>query len=529
MPTAIRSVTDRLKGFWNAFSVPQRTLTLVAVIGVVVGAVALAGWLSKPTMSAVYSGLSDSDASAVVAQLDAQGVDYELAAGGSTVLVPADQVDKVRLELAANGLPAQSDGYALLDKMGVGASEFQQQVTYQRAVEGELAKTISSIDGVASATVHLAIPEQSVYTDQQEDPTASVFVALKPGATFGGDNVRAVTNLVSASVPNLSASDVSVVDDQGRDLTLAATDVTGATTDRDTAVAAKVQDMLDRVVGSGKSAVTVVTDVDADTTQRTTETYSSTDGVPPLSSSTKTETYTGSGAAAGGVLGTDNIAVPSDTSGNGMYSSEDSTVNNSVNKVTEQTTTPPGSVRRQSVSVVVDRQSTAGMSDSALKAMVSAAAGIDEERGDTLSVVKADFDTSTAQAATDALAQQQADAAARHKEQLLAAEIGGAILLLVLLAALLVMRSRRRRRARERAAAQEERDQERRFLTEDELAQRLRAAQEQDEDEDDLVRTSVMPARPDPDEQMRSDIVHLADEDPQAVASALQEWLAVHR
>jgi len=527
MPTAVTALVNRLKGFWNAFSVPQRTFALVGILGVVVGAVALAGWLGKPSMSAVYTDLSDSDAAAVIAQLDADGVDYQLAAGGTTVLVPSDQVDKLRVELAANGIPSQSDGYALLDQMGVGASEFQQEVTYQRAVEGELARTIQSIDGVSAATVHLAIPKETVYTEQATDPTASVFVDLKPGADFGGDSVRAVANLVSASVPHLKASDVSVVDAQGRDLTLSASDVTGEVSDRDAAVAAKVQAMLDRVLGAGKAAVTVDTDVNTDSTQRTTETYDATDGVPPLSSQTTTETYTGSGSTAGGVLGSDNIAVPND-SGTGTYSKEDTTLNNSVNKVTEQTTVAPGGVRRQSVSVVVDRAAAAGLSTGKLEDMVAAAAGIDEGRGDQLSVVTADFDSTTAQEAADALAQQQAADEAARKDRLLIAEIGGAIVVLILIAgalALRVRRKHRREREEEAAALEEER----------EAAARAAAApppglwRDMDQEDSELVRTSVLPRRgEDPDEQMRSEIAQLADEDPAAVASTLREWLAVH-
>jgi flagellar M-ring protein FliF len=524
MPTAVRSLVQRLKGFWDAFTVPQRTFALIALVALAAGIVALAGWLTKPTMSAVYTDLSDTDAAAVVAQLDSDGIEYQLAAGGTTVLVPSDQVDNVRLELAANGIPSDSDGYALLDQMGVGASEFQQEVTYQRAVEGELASTISSIDGVSSATVHLAVPEESVYTEEKADTTASVFLELKPGATFSGESVRAVTNLVSSSVPNLDPSDVSVVDDQGRDLTLTASDATGAASDRDTAIASKVQAMLDQVLGSGRSTVTVSTDVNTDSTERTSETYSAADDVPPLSSSKSTESYTGTGGNAGGVLGTDNIAVPDSQSGAGNYSSEEETVNNSVNKVTEQTTVSPGGVRRQSVSVVVDRAAAAGLSDATLNEMVAAAAGIDEDRGDTLSVVKADFDASAAQQADDALAQQQAAEEEARRDRVLIAEIAGAIAVLVLLGVALALRVRRRRRRRE------ELDEQEYPLEEDLASGPALPPEEADGDESDLVRTSVLtPQHRDPEEQMRTDIAELAEKDPAAVASTLGEWLAVHK
>jgi flagellar M-ring protein FliF len=325
-------------------------------------------------------------------------------------------------------------------------------------------------------------------------------------------------------VPDLDPSDVSVVDDQGRDLTLTASDATGAASDRDTAIASKVQAMLDQVLGSGRSTVTVSTDVNTDSTERTSETYSAADDVPPLSSSKSTESYTGTGSSAGGVLGTDNIAVPDGQSGAGNYSSEEETVNNSVNKVTEQTTVSPGGVRRQSVSVVVDRAAAAGLSDATLNEMVAAAAGIDEDRGDTLSVVKADFDASAAQQADDALAQQQAAEEAARRDRVLIAEIAGAIAVLVLLGVALALRVRRRRRRRE------ELDEQEYPLEEDLTPGPVLPPEEADEDESDLVRTSVLtPQRRDPEEQMRTDIAQLAEKDPAAVASTLGEWLAVHK
>ena len=153
MPAQVRSLLDRLTGAVRQFTLVQRSFLVVAVAAVVVGVVALVGWLGRPTMSPLFSGLSGTDASAIVDQLTKDGVSYQLADGGATILVPADQVYAMRLKMAAAGLPATSDGgYSLLDKMSATSSDFTQQITYQRAMEGELAKTISAINGVTAAT-----------------------------------------------------------------------------------------------------------------------------------------------------------------------------------------------------------------------------------------------------------------------------------------------------------------------------------------------------------------------------------------
>src|SRR5699024_6108055 len=144
----------------------------IGIAVLVLGAVALTSWISRPTYAPLFTGLSAEDANTIVDQLRTNGVAYELTDGGSTVLVPEDSVYDQRLQAAAAGLPSSSTGgYSLLDEMGVTSSEFQQQITYQRALEGELAATIGAMDGVRTASVRLAIPEETVFVSEEEDPT----------------------------------------------------------------------------------------------------------------------------------------------------------------------------------------------------------------------------------------------------------------------------------------------------------------------------------------------------------------------
>ena len=185
MPAAVQNMFARLAAALKSFTVAQRTIAVILLAAVVLGAVALTSWLTKPSYTPLFTGIAPTDASAIVEQLRTDGVPYELTAGGATILVPEANVYDERLKAAAAGLPPTNSGggYSLLDTMGVTSSEFQQNVTYKRAIEGELAKTIQAMDGVKTASVQLAIPEKTVFVAEEKDPTASVFIETQAGAT----------------------------------------------------------------------------------------------------------------------------------------------------------------------------------------------------------------------------------------------------------------------------------------------------------------------------------------------------------
>lgn len=524
MPAAVSGAVARVRETYRQFTMPQRTLVVIGLAVLVLGTTALVSWLGRPTMSPVFSDLSPADASAVVDQLEAQGVPYELAAGGATVLVPENQLYDLRIALAAQGLPSSDDGYSLLDDMGMTSSDFQQQVTYQRAIEGELARTIEAIDGVGTATVHLAIPEESVFVEETAAPTASVFVDLETGATLDTNAVQAVVNLVSSAVPGMEPSGVAVIDSEGHVLT----DGSGAgssASDYEDAVTGSIQAMLDRVVGPGNAVVTVQAELSRDQTQRVSETYTPAEGVPPLSSSTTTEEYTGDGTSVGGVLGPDNIAVPSDASREGSYTSETEVLNNAVNKVTEQTAVGPGGVSRQSVSVVIDSQAGAGVSMTDLEQMVIAAAGIDASRGDQVAVSRMAFDTSAADRAAAAITAAEEQAAADRTSELIQQGIVAGVALAVLVVVLLVAKSVRKGRRESVDLGQLE----------------LSAAFGDEPQGLALGAGGQLPALADRQtqaaitaggaaaESARAEVAALAAEDPAVVAARLRDWLAVRR
>lgn len=453
MPKMLTTLYDRSKTVVSGFTVAQRTIVIIGAALLVMGAVALGSWLMKPQMSPLFTGLSAGDASAVVEQLKSAGVGYELTEGGATILVPDDQVYPQRLAAASAGLPGDSsEGYTLLDKMGVTASEFQQSVTYKRAIEGELASTVSAMDGISTASVQLAIPEESVFVSEQQSPTASVFVKTGNGATLSDEKIEAIIHLTSAAVPGMTPEDVAVTDQNGTVLSAVGSGIAGNSskqaTEHEARVAASVSRMLETIVGPGNATVTVAADVANSTSERMDETYTAPEGDLSASEQTKTETYTGGQGSGTGVLGPDNIAVPNGATGDGAYEFEETSRSNAVNKSTEKTITPAGEVTRQTVSIALNREAVTGVTANQVEALVASAAGIDVDRGDTIAVEFVEFAASGATAAQTALEAAEAERAAQFQQELLRSVIiGGSILLaVIILVVFLSIRQRMKRR-----------------------------------------------------------------------------------
>jgi flagellar M-ring protein FliF len=439
MVRQITSAFGRFAGTIGKFSIAQRTIAVIGIAVLVLGVTAFATWALKPSYSPLFSGLAAADASAIVEQLRTDGVPYQITEGGGTILVPEDKVYDERMKSAAAGIPSSTTGgYSLLDKMGVTSSEFQQSVTYKRAMEGELASTIASLDGVKTASVHLAIPEKSVFVSKTADPTASVFVDTKNGVTLGREQVQAIVHLTSASVEGMAPTDVAVIDAKGNVLSVVGGDPAGAAsagaTDYEEGVRSAVQTMLDRVVGSGNATVVVAADMDQESAVRTEESFTTPDGAPALNEATSKQSVQGSAGSATGVLGPDNIAVPAPTGDAGGTASESVTKNNAVNKVTESRTIPAGSVKRQTVSVAVNAAVAKDLDIQAITALVSSAAGISTERGDEVAVKVVNFDNSRAAEAAASLNASKEAAAAQAQSALIRTGItaGGAVLVFLL-------------------------------------------------------------------------------------------------
>jgi flagellar M-ring protein FliF len=442
MPAAVTSTWRRFVHTLREFTVGQRTLAIIGLAMLAVGTVAVTTWLSTPTYSPLFTSLSASDANSITQLLHTDNVPYQLSDGGATIMVPEADVNAERLKAASAGLPSLSqDGYGLLDKLGVTASQFQETTTWQRALEGELATTIEGMNGVETASVKLAIPSQSVFDSEQTPTTASVFVRTTGGQDLNTAQVQAITHLTAASVNNLKPTNVSVISADGTLLSgggAASTSTATTGTTYESKVQSSIQTMLDRVLGAGNSTVVVAADVSQSSSTKVSQTYTSPTNAPSINEQSSSETYNGSnGSNATGVLGPDNIAVPSDSSTNGAYISSSSTKNNAVNSTTETTKIPAGELTRQTVSVAVNTSVVKGVSASAITKLVDGAAGVNVKRGDLVDVQMVPFSKSAGTAAGAAL---QAQSGQETQTNVL--KIGGTavIVLGVLLGLFLVLR-----------------------------------------------------------------------------------------
>jgi len=443
MPAAVTSTWRRFVHTLREFTVGQRTLAIIGLAVLVVGTVGLTAWLSTPTYSPLFTSLSASDANSITQLLHTDNVPYQLSDGGATIMVPEDDVDAERLKAASAGLPSLSqDGYGLLDKLGVTASQFQETTTWQRALEGELANTIEGMNGVQTASVKLAIPTQSVFESQQTPTTASVFIRTSGGGSLSTAQVQAITHLTAASVNNLKPANVSVISADGTLLSGsgASATATGSTTATtyESRVQTSIQSMLDRVLGAGNSTVVVAADLSQNSSTQVSQSYTAPTNAPSINEENSTETYNGAdGSSAAGVLGPDNIAVPSDSSTNGAYVSSSSTKNNAIDSTTSTTKIPAGSLTRQTVSVAVNTSAVKGISAAAITKLVDGAAGVNVKRGDLVDVQMVPFSKSAAATAGAAL---QAQAGQETQSSILKIAGTAVVVLGVLLGLFLLLR-----------------------------------------------------------------------------------------
>jgi len=524
--TLLQDSMRRARGAMSGFTPGQIGVIVVGIAGLVLAGFAFVRWSAAP-MAPLYSNLAAEDASAVVQQLDTSGIGYELSDGGATILVPQDKVYATRLAMSAQGLPTNAqDGYSLLDSQGITTSEFMQNVTYQRAVEGELAQTIQAIDGVETATVHLALPEKSVFTQDSDKPTASVMVQLRSGAALEAGQVQAITNLVASSVPKLTAANVTVADSTGTLLSsgtgtgAAASTQAQAQLKMENQLALAAQTLLDNVVGTGNVAVRVHADLDFDSRETTTQKYDYTTGVPPISSSETSEKYTGTGAVPGGVIGNGTTTATGTTPGSAStntYDKSSSTQNNAVDSTQEKRVGAPGAVKRLTVAVLVN-DTAASVDPAVLTTLVSNAVGFDAARGDTIAVTPMPFDTSAADAAAADIA---AAADAESKAALFDLVKKAAIALLVILVLVLAFLSSRKQR--------------RQLMDAEELAAIGFAPQPlaitRGEGAMALDGAVIAPAVDEPRaiEQHTSEIQDLVAKQPEEVAQLLRGWIATGR
>jgi flagellar M-ring protein FliF len=398
-------------------------IALGAGIALAVGIMAAVFMWSMKTSDyrVLLSNYSDRDGGAIVAALAQMAVPYKFSEDGGTILVPSGQVYDARLKLAAQGLPRGGNiGFELMENQKMGTSQFIEQVNYQRAQEGELARTINSIGSVASSRVHLAIPKPSVFVREKQYPTASVMINLQSGRTLDMGQVNAIVHLVSSSIPELPAKNVTVVDQNGSLLS-------GKTSDSNDPnkldpsqlkYVRDIQDNLNRrieailtpLLGEGNVKAQVSAEVNFATVEKATETYSPNSN-PEKNTirSQKSNESTSSDPVKGGIpgaasnqagAGKDANAAPSGAATNAK---RENIVNYEVDKVVSYTKEPVGGIKRLAVAVVVNLKSSVDAEGKTTQkpltddekaqvtALIKEAVGFSQDRGDTINLTNSEF------------------------------------------------------------------------------------------------------------------------------------------
>jgi flagellar M-ring protein FliF len=474
----------------------------------------------------VFTNLASADAAAITEELTTRGVQYELAEGGASVLVPKQEVHQLRIDLSAAGLVKDGEeGWGLLDAQGITTSEFRQRVDYQRALEGELANTISSIDGVEAATVHLVIPEEKLFSEDARQPTASVLIKNRPGKSFEPGKVQAVVNLVSSSVPGLDPEKVSIADSKGNVLSGSSDGGPGAiagdaramqTAEFEDKLQSSVQEMLTPVVGAGKAVVRVNAELDFDRSETVSEIFGA-EGKEPavLTDKTKREEYEGNTAPIGGVLGPENSVLPNGQES--TYVREDADRVRAIDKVKETRVAAPGGVETLSVAVVLDARAAGTVSPAEVEQLVVAATGLKRDRGDVVEVSRMAFDDSAEKAAEEEFA---AIAAAEAGAKRMSMIRTGVVLLVVVLLVLYALRTMRKDR-RTPVELPYEVDVTQQAL-EAERAAALAAAER-------LALEPAMSGAQVKRLEIQGEIGELVERQPEEVAQLLRGWLADRR
>ncbi|PHM41673.1 flagellar basal-body MS-ring/collar protein FliF [Xenorhabdus szentirmaii] len=455
MSAAITDAENQNKGFSAIISrikADPKVPLLVAGSAAIAIIVALFLWLRSPDYRVLYSNLSDKDGGEIVTQLTQMNVPYRFAENGAALMIPADKVHETRLKLAQQGLPkGGAAGFELLDKEKFGISQFSEQVNYQRALEGELARTIESLGPVQSARVHLALPKPSLFVREQKAPSASVTVGLLQGRVLDEGQINAIVHMVSSSVAGLPAGNVTIVDQSGRLLTQA--DATGRdlnttqlkyTQEVENRFQHRIETILAPVVGRGNVHAQVTAQIDFSRREETAEEYKP--NQPPNQAAVRSKQTSSSEQSGGplvggvpGALSNQPSAAPSapiekpNAKGNGDGKSEqnrnnansnnnnnsyermmsnnrnnrhDETTNYEVDRTIRHTQLQAGAVERLSVAVVVNYANVQGENGpenkaltpeqlSQIEALTREAMGFSAERGDSLNVVNTPFnDTS---------------------------------------------------------------------------------------------------------------------------------------
>ena len=391
---------SQARDIWTKMSPNQRFGVVGTTVFTIVAMIALLIWVQRPKYEVLYSLLDQEDANNIVLELEANNIAYRLEQNGTTILLPSKQIPETRLALAGKGLPRVSGvGYEIFDKVNIGVTDFVQRVNYRRALEGELTRSIETMGIVDKARVHIVIPEERLFSEDQKKPTASIMLKLKPSSKLEEDQSLGITHLVASSIEGLEPEDITILDSYGNLLsTVQATDPMVKLTAHqlelrqrlDDYLARKVQSLLNGVMGPGNTIVRVSADFDFKKMEQTIRTF---DPANPVVRSEQSEEST--------------TTNQKET----LTTGQTSTITNfDINETMEHVVQQAGNVRRLTVAVsvnfrketvtnpqgdeVTQRVPRSQQELDNIRNIVQNAIGVDQLRGDEMAISQFDFDTS---------------------------------------------------------------------------------------------------------------------------------------
>ena len=434
------NMASSMRGFGSLPILRQLGLMLGLAASVALG-VGVVLWSQTPNYRVLYSGLASQDAAQIADALQKDGIEYKVDEATGAVMVGADKVHAARLKLASQGLPkGTTQGFEMLNEQPTfGSSQFMESARYQHALEGELGRTIATLGNVQNARVHLAIPKQSVFVKNREQPSASILVSLFPGRELSEGQVSSVVHLVASSVPNMSAERVTVIDQKGRLLTIPESSRgMQLTTNQfeyrrrlEDYYIKRIEDIISPMAGAGGVRAQVVAELDFSITEETKETFNPEQSAirseqtvdeqsglsgnvpsgvpgaltnqPPAGGTLTPPASTALNPATAKTPATANAAAAANNSSSALNSTKRATRNYEVDRTISHTQMPSGSVRRLSVAVVIDDKQTVGAKGETVRtplkpeeiarltALVKETVGFNEARGDSLNVINASF------------------------------------------------------------------------------------------------------------------------------------------
>ncbi len=415
-------IGNQIEGINNLPLLKQVGL-MVALAATIALGVAIVLWAKTPNYKMLYGNLSDQEMLEISSSLDQAGIRYDINANSSSIMVESGRIHDARMRLASSGLPKGSgNGYELLDKeQGFGTSQFIETARYQRAIEGELSKTIASVNNIQSARVHLAIPKQSAFVRNRKSASASVMLNLYQGRMLNTEQASSIAHLVASSVPALEMEDVTVVDQNGRLLSQpgAGTEIGQSSTQfeyrqkLEEYYIRRIEEILEPIVGVGKSKAQVMADLDFTVTEQTHESFNP--DLPSIRSEQTLEEENQSAAAKGGVPGALTNQPPgagfigadgANQGGTGSSNNSRRTVRNyELDRTVSHTKHQTGKIKRISAAIVIDNKlaedgTSTPLTDEEMvqiNSLVKEAIGFNVARGDSVNVINAPFQLAVAE------------------------------------------------------------------------------------------------------------------------------------